>query len=403
MGVDSRGVQRGKCICGECDSYEAGRDGPQCGYCGCIPTKHAQLATAAQENGEKIDEKKKNEENMEDEDFGWFPSPTGPYPTFCNEILPEFFRLGRRSLPDKEEFRRKFIEERKRTWKLKGKNDEINRRVNFIMSDNAAAAGRFLKDENFKVKAHDATTIANNIEALAKEEKQLVKILYDLRKDDGKLFNTKGTRVSRGNEFRHQKNIEFIPMFDQLLTVVTDAITVLKEAKKRAERIFPTCRQGNPLKRKSRMVKQNKTKAKTRKQARYEENEEKLREQIFYHPRRLDDPDYFVESEDFILHELQQLKWKDGRYLKSLLEKLPMSCITMKSLLRELPNSVRKCFDQSETDKPENQKANPKPPTIVIEDDEDENSENSEWEEKYESSQDEPEEGGSEEDSSDDL
>ena len=99
------------------------------------------------------------------------------------------------------------------------------------MSDNTAAAGRFLKDDNFKVKAHDATTIANNIEALAKEEKQLVKILYDLRKDDEKLFNTKGTRVSRGNEFRHQKNIEFIPMFDQLLTVVTDAITVLKEAK----------------------------------------------------------------------------------------------------------------------------------------------------------------------------
>ena len=134
----------------------------------------------------------------------------------------------------------------------------------------------------------------------------------------------------------------------------------------------------------------------------YVENEEKLREQIFYHPRRLDDPDYFGESEDFILHELQQLKWKDGRYLKSLLEKLPMSCITMKSLLRELPNLVRKCFDQSETDKPENQKANPKPPTIVIEDNEDENSENSEWEEKYESSQDEPEEGGSEEDSIDD-
>ena len=107
-------------------------------------------------------------------------------------VVPEFFRRGTRSLLDKEEFRRKFIEERKTTWKLKGKNDEINWRVNFIMSDKAAA-GSFLKDDNFKVKAHDAATIANDIEALEKEEKQLVKILYDLRKDDGKLFNTKGT------------------------------------------------------------------------------------------------------------------------------------------------------------------------------------------------------------------
>ena len=40
MGKDIRGVERGKCACGECDDFMTS-DGATCGYCGCLPTRHS--------------------------------------------------------------------------------------------------------------------------------------------------------------------------------------------------------------------------------------------------------------------------------------------------------------------------------------------------------------------------
>ena len=37
MGKDIRGIERGKCACGECKDFRRS-DGATCGYCGCLPT-----------------------------------------------------------------------------------------------------------------------------------------------------------------------------------------------------------------------------------------------------------------------------------------------------------------------------------------------------------------------------
>ena len=39
MGVDSRGVERGKCTACDCEEYE-GKSEHECGYCGCFPVQH---------------------------------------------------------------------------------------------------------------------------------------------------------------------------------------------------------------------------------------------------------------------------------------------------------------------------------------------------------------------------
>jgi len=40
MGKDVRGIERGKCACGECKDFMRS-DGTTCGYCGCLPTRHS--------------------------------------------------------------------------------------------------------------------------------------------------------------------------------------------------------------------------------------------------------------------------------------------------------------------------------------------------------------------------
>ena len=40
MSKDVRGIERGKCACGECEDFMRS-DGATCGYCGCLPTRHS--------------------------------------------------------------------------------------------------------------------------------------------------------------------------------------------------------------------------------------------------------------------------------------------------------------------------------------------------------------------------
>ncbi|CAH3156761.1 unnamed protein product [Porites evermanni] len=40
MDKDVRGIERGKCACGECEDFMRS-DGATCGYCGCLPTRHS--------------------------------------------------------------------------------------------------------------------------------------------------------------------------------------------------------------------------------------------------------------------------------------------------------------------------------------------------------------------------
>ena len=45
MGKDVRGIERGKCACGECEDFMRS-DGATCGYCGCLPIRHSKKDAA---------------------------------------------------------------------------------------------------------------------------------------------------------------------------------------------------------------------------------------------------------------------------------------------------------------------------------------------------------------------
>ena len=96
MGKDVRGIERGKCACGECEDFMRS-DGATCGYCGCLPTRHSKKdaryssdsvggTSAARTSCESA-----SLEKWKDEDLGWFPNPKGEYTEFSNSILPKFY------------------------------------------------------------------------------------------------------------------------------------------------------------------------------------------------------------------------------------------------------------------------------------------------------------------------
>ena len=77
MGKDVRGIERGKCACGECEEFMRS-DGATCGYCGCLLTRHSKKdaryssdsvgGTSAAGTSESA-----SPEKRKDEDLGWFP------------------------------------------------------------------------------------------------------------------------------------------------------------------------------------------------------------------------------------------------------------------------------------------------------------------------------------------
>ena len=115
MGKDIRGVERGKCVCGECDDFMRS-DGATCGYCGCLPTRYFKKHSRHQEDGTSGagTSGSASSEKWKDEDLGWFPNPKGEYTKFSNSILPKFYLSFWTTCPYKERFGHCFVTERKR-------------------------------------------------------------------------------------------------------------------------------------------------------------------------------------------------------------------------------------------------------------------------------------------------
>ena len=163
MGKDIRGVERGKCACGECNDFMRS-DGVTCGYCGCLPTRHSKKD--ARSSSDSVLRHKEDStsgegtsgsarsEKWKDEDLGWFPNPKGEYTEFSNSILPKFYFSFWTTCPYKEHFRRCFVTERKRQWDVHEALKAINHKLAFVTSDNPAVAGRFM-EKNFSAKRHD--------------------------------------------------------------------------------------------------------------------------------------------------------------------------------------------------------------------------------------------------------
>ena len=72
-------------------------DGVNCGYCGCLPTRHSKKDSCSSDFALKQQYKSRagsvtngktghEAEKWRDEDLGWFPNPKGAYSEFSNSI-----------------------------------------------------------------------------------------------------------------------------------------------------------------------------------------------------------------------------------------------------------------------------------------------------------------------------
>ena len=145
MGKDVRGIERGKCACGECKDFMRS-DGATCA---CLPTCHSKkdaryscdsVGCTSGAGTSESPEKWKNEE------LGWLPNPKGEYTEFLNSILPKFSLSFWITCPYKERFRRCFVTERKRQWEAREALKAINHKLAFVTSDNPAGAGNLRTD-----------------------------------------------------------------------------------------------------------------------------------------------------------------------------------------------------------------------------------------------------------------
>ena len=91
MGKNVRGIERGKCACGECEDFMRS-DGATCGYCGCLPTRHSKKDTRY--SSDSVDgtsaagtSESTSPEKWKDEDLGWFPNPKGEYSDVVDRVV----------------------------------------------------------------------------------------------------------------------------------------------------------------------------------------------------------------------------------------------------------------------------------------------------------------------------
>ena len=128
MGKDIRGIERGKCACGDCDDFMRS-DGATHGYRGCLPPHHFKKDARSSSNSVLRHQEdgtsgagtsgSASPEKWKDEDLGWFPNPKGEYTEVSNSILPKFYLSFLTTCPYKEHFHRCFVPERKRQWEVR--------------------------------------------------------------------------------------------------------------------------------------------------------------------------------------------------------------------------------------------------------------------------------------------
>ena len=339
MGKDVRGIERGKCACGECEDFMRS-DGATCGYCGCLPTRHSKKDaryssdSVGSTSGARTSE---SPEKWKDEDLGWFPNPKGEYTEFSNSILPKFYLSFWTTCPYKERFRRCFVTERKRQWEVREALKAINHKLAFVTSDNPAAAGRFM-EENFSAKRHDATTIKNNIDDLVKLKVKIDELNAEVTEDDNALFNSNGRHIKSGHKFSHDTNEEFLESLKIIKKTVGETMELLEKARDKVVSIFPL-KQGIALKRMSRMRKQNRHKSEKRRRLRYKENEEAIKRKIL----QIQGDTELTLDKDFVIdHDIPEaiatLKVHEMCYLSSILNNTSTTTQAVQTIRASLSN-----------------------------------------------------------------
>eukprot|EP00058_Branchiostoma_floridae_P027238 XP_002612729.1 hypothetical protein BRAFLDRAFT_97292 [Branchiostoma floridae] len=139
---DKRGILRGACLkCSQCDEFQPDEgEKYACAYCGCSPVSHTRPAS----------------------DSTSAPTPDASSSAESNSFHKAYFP----TCLDDGIFKRAFGCERNRQFGRKEKVEKLTEAIDFVQSNNPAAAGRFLKD-GFQVKGEqDRNIILWGIEKL---------------------------------------------------------------------------------------------------------------------------------------------------------------------------------------------------------------------------------------------
>ncbi|CAH3132487.1 unnamed protein product, partial [Porites lobata] len=108
MGKDVRGIERGKCACGECEDFMRS-DEATCGYCGCLPTRYS-----------------KKDARYSSDSVGGISAVGTSESASAENILPKLYLSFWTTCPCKERFRHCFVTERKRQWDVREALKAIN-------------------------------------------------------------------------------------------------------------------------------------------------------------------------------------------------------------------------------------------------------------------------------------
>ena len=134
MGIDSQGINQGKCSCGECVEFVRG-SGVLCGYCECIPVHHEKVThpNSSTSNTTQDGQTTQPRNNIwNDVSLGWIPDPKADYTRFSNSLLAEFYMCFWATCPFKGNLRLEFIKERKRQWNIKEMIERANNKVAYV-------------------------------------------------------------------------------------------------------------------------------------------------------------------------------------------------------------------------------------------------------------------------------
>ncbi|PFX33340.1 hypothetical protein AWC38_SpisGene1767 [Stylophora pistillata] len=199
----------------------------------------------------------------------------------------------------------------------------------------------------FSAKRHDATTIKNNIDDLSKLKVKIDELNAEVAEDDNALLNSNGRHIKSGNNFCYDTNAEFLESLKIVKKTVGETMELLEKARDKVALIFPL-KQGNALRRKSRMRKQKRHKNEKRRRLRYKKNEEAIKRKIFQIQGDTEltlDKDFFIDHDILIPGEIATLKVHEMFCLSSVLNNTSATTQAVQTIKASLSKSCfRKLF-----------------------------------------------------------
>lgn len=225
MGIDNRGYNRKQCLAKDCDceEYEVPTNTEysyNCVYCLCPPAKHkredsspipaASLSQQVQDHSSaqtlRTSDTAQPTQKWKDKKYGYVEDAKRKISMFGNELLPTFFSSYKeRAGSDPALMKKMFIAERDRQYFIMQEIKTCQSRLEYLISDNPACAGRFLC-EKYSPKPHDNSNIERLQNEVDKLKKKVENIKHKISTHDDSLFSSRTGKIQTGLSCHHKFN-----------------------------------------------------------------------------------------------------------------------------------------------------------------------------------------------------